>query len=214
MKITDAAVWPYPAGDSSVRRLALEARELGFDSIVAIDTPASTFEGVDILSGILVREGGMKEVMNRVKRAKGTPAVVSVQAGDAGFNRAVVGLRGVHILRGIHAADKNGFDHVTAKMAADNRVAIDIDLSSLIAARGIARQRALQRYRDVMVLQNRFEFPLTASSNARSVLDLRATREVSGLLALLDMDLQVIEHALNGVTEVTTPVPPSVRVIP
>jgi ribonuclease P/MRP protein subunit RPP1 len=214
MKITDAAVWPYPAGDSSVRRLALEARELGFDSIVAIDTPPSTFEGVAILSGILVREGGMKEVMSRMKRAKGTPAVISVQAGDAGFNRAVAGLRGVHILRGIHAADKNGFDHVTAKMAADNRVAIDIDLSALIAARGIARQRALQRYRDVMVLQNRFEFPLTVSSNARSVLDLRATREISGLLTLLDMDLPVIERALNGVAEVMTPVPPAVRVIP
>ena len=136
---------------------------------------------------------------------KGHHAVISVQAGDAGFNRAVVGLRGVHILRGIHAADKNGFDHVTAKMAADNRVAIDIDLSALIAARGIARQRALQRYRDVMVLQNRFGFPLTVSSNARSVLDLRATREVSGLLSLLDMDLPVIERALNGVAEVTTP---------
>ena len=214
MKITDAAVWPYPAGDSSVRRLALEARELGFDSIVAIDTLPSVYDSVEILSGILVREGGMKEVMSRLKRARGTPAVLSVQAGDAGFNRAVVGIRGVHILRGINAADR------TASITSLRRWRRTTGWQSISTSRrsslpgGSPGQRAFQRYRDVMVLQNRFEFPLTVSSNARSVLDLRATREVSGLLSLLDMDLPVIERALNGVSEVTTPMQPSVRVIP
>ena len=79
--------------------------------------------------------------------------MVSVSARDNGFNRAVIGLKGVHILRGIHAADKTAFDHVTAKMAADNNVAVDIDLSVLIAARGIARQRAIHRYRDILILE-------------------------------------------------------------
>ena len=41
MKITDACVYPYPVGDSSVRRFALEARSFGYDSIVAADTPAA-----------------------------------------------------------------------------------------------------------------------------------------------------------------------------
>ena len=146
MKITDAGVCPYPNGDSSVRRLALEAAALGFDSLVAIDTPSATYGEVEVRAGIFIRNAGMKDVIAQVKRAKDSASVISVKAGDAGFNRAVVSLRGVHILRGIHAADKNAFDHVTAKMAADSRVAIDIDLSVLIAGRGIARQRAIQRY--------------------------------------------------------------------
>ncbi|MEG3055156.1 MAG: hypothetical protein RQM90_03055 [Methanoculleus sp.] len=33
---TDANVCPYPAGDSTLARMALEAAELGFDSIVTI----------------------------------------------------------------------------------------------------------------------------------------------------------------------------------
>ena len=36
MKATDASVCPYPAGDSTLARMALEARDLGFDSIVVI----------------------------------------------------------------------------------------------------------------------------------------------------------------------------------
>ncbi len=214
MKITDAAVCPYPNGDSSVRRLALEAAALGFDSLVAIDTPAGTYGEVEVRAGLFIRSTGMKDVIAQVKRAKESGTVVSVKAGDAGFNRAAVSLRGMHILRGVHAADKNAFDHVTAKMAADNRVAVDIDFSTLIAGRGIARQRAIQRYRDVLVLERRFEFPLTISTYARSVLELRAVREISGLGSLLGMDIPDVERALAGVGTVTTPREPAVKVVP
>lgn len=213
MKITDAAVFPYPNGDTSVRRLALEAAALGFDSLVAIDTPSGTYGDVEVRSGVIFRDIPVRDIVNRVKRFRGTETVVSVKAGDAGFNRAVIGMKGIHILRGMHGADRNGFDHVSAKMAADNRVAIDIDLSTLIAARGIARQKAIARYRDILVLEERFEFPLTVSTGASSVLDLRAVREISGLCSLLDMDIPLVEKALAGVGTVTTPPTPPVRVI-
>ncbi|MGB9177446.1 MAG: RNase P subunit p30 family protein [Methanoregula sp.] len=213
MKITDAAVFPYPCGDTSVRRLALEAKTLGFDSLVAMDTPAGSFDGIEIISGIVIQDAPMRDVIARVKRAKGAGTVVSVIARDNGFNRAAIGLKGVHILRGIQAADKMAFDHVTAKMAADNNVAIDIDLSVLIAARGVARQRAIHRYRDVLVLERRFEFPVSLSSYARSYLDLLAVREITGLCSLIGMDIAGVEKALDTVGRVTTPPLPAVRVI-
>ncbi len=213
MKITDAAVFPYPNGDTSVRRFALEAAALGFDSLVAIDTPPVTVGGVEVRSGVILRDRPVRDIVNFVKRLRGTDTVVSVMAADTGFTRAVIGLNGVHILRGIHNADKMAFDHVTAKMAADNRVAIDIDLSVIIMTRGIQRQRAIARYRDVLVLEERFGFPLTVSTNARSALDLRALREITGLCSLLGMDMPLVQKALAGVDLVTTPPIPAVRVV-
>jgi len=213
MMITDAAVFPYPCGDTTVRRFALEAKALGFDSIVAMDTPACSYGGVDILGGVLIREGSVKDVIPRVKRVREAGSVIAVCAGDNGFNRAVIGLKGVHILRGIHTAEKNGFDHVAAKMAADNGVAIDIDLSVLVSARGMARQRAIHRYRDLMVLGQRFEFPLTLSSNARSYLDLRSVREIAGLCSLIGMDSDAAGRALGTIGRVTAPPEPAVRVV-
>jgi ribonuclease P/MRP protein subunit RPP1 len=213
MKITDAAVFPYPCGDTSVRRLALEAKSLGFDSLVATDTPAGTFDGVEVLSGIIVQDVPMRDVIGRIKRAKDSGAVVSVSARDNGFNRAALGLKGIHILRGIHAVDKNGFDHVTAKMAADNNVAIDIDLSLLIGSRGITRQRAIHRYRDILTFEDRFEFPVTLSTHARSYLDLRDVREISGLCSLIGMDTSRTKKALDSVGRIMSPPISSVRVI-
>ncbi|MDD1685249.1 MAG: ribonuclease P [Methanoregula sp.] len=214
MKVTDAAVFPYPCGDTSVRRMALEVKALRFDSLVAIDTPAGSFDGVDVLSGVLVQDAPMRDVIGRVKRAKDSGAVVCVSARDNGFNRAAIGLKGVHILRGIHAADKAAFDHVAAKIAADNNVAVDIDLSPLLSARGAARQRAIHRYRDVLTFERRFEFPVTVSTSARSCLDLRAVREITGLCSLIGMDMDDVEQALGGVGRVMSPPVPAVRVIP
>jgi ribonuclease P/MRP protein subunit RPP1 len=213
MKITDAAVFPYPCGDTTVRRFAAEAGELGFDSLVAIDTPAGSYDGVEILRGTTIRDAPVKDVIGILRRAKDTGAVVSVSARDNGYNRAVLGQKGVHILRAIHTAEKNAFDHVTAKMAADNNVAVDLDLSVLISGRGAARQRAIFRYRDILAFERRFEFPVSVSSHARSFLELRAVREISGLCSLIGMDAPAVEQALGAVGRVTTGPEPAVRVI-
>ena len=214
MKITDACVYPYPAGDSSVSRLALEAREYGYDSIVAIDTPAMEIYGVTILSGIHLANAGVKDIQERARKACGSGSVISVQAGDNGFNRAVAGTKAISILRGIHEADRYAFDHVTAKIAADNMTAVDLDLSVLIACRGHLRQKALHRYRDLVVLQHRFEFPLTISSSARSVLGLRTVREVAGLCSVIGLDVSDTAQALTGIDRIMRPENAAVKVIP
>ena len=213
MNSTDACVYPYPNGDSSVRRLALEAKSLGYDSIVASEVPTCEYHGVMVLSGQMIAGKPLKDVMSLVKRSKGSGSVVSVQAGDNGFNRAVLALRGVHILRGIHAADKRAFDHVAAKIAADNVTALDINLTPLISCRGHARQKAIHRYLDLMVLHQRYEFPLTISSCSRSILSMRSVREVTGLCSLIGMDMVDVQQAFAGVSRVTEPGDAIVRVI-
>jgi ribonuclease P/MRP protein subunit RPP1 len=199
MKITDACVFPYPYGDSSVRRMALEARNMGFDRLVAIDTPPANFYGVEICTGIIMKGTPLKDIISRIKKERTAETVVSVEAGENSFNRAVISLKGVQSLRGIQSAEKTAFDHVAAKMAADNRVAIDLDLSVIVSGRGSTRQRAMHRFRDILILEQRFEFPLTLSSYAHSVLDMRAVREITGLCSIIGMDISDVEKALSGV---------------
>ena len=196
-----------------MRRMALEAKALGFDRLVAAGTPSAEFYGIEIHTGILIRDTAVRDLTTRIKRERNSEAVISVQAGDNGFNRSVISLKGVHILRGLHSTDKNAFDHVAAKMAADNRVAIDLDLFPLISGRGFTRQRIMHRYRDILVLERRFEFPLTISSHARSILDMRAVREIAGLCSLIGMDIPDVERAFFGVDIITTPPNPAVKVI-
>jgi ribonuclease P/MRP protein subunit RPP1 len=210
--ITDACICPRPRGDSSVRRMALEAHELGFDSLVAIDAPTCEYAGVSVMSGVLVRGAFAQEILPRVKRCKGTDTVVIVEAGDSGFNRAVLAMRGVHVLCGVHLTDRYGFDHVAAKIAADCGIAIDISLAPIIHERGATRQRALDRYLDIVMLQRRFEFPLVLSTHARSVLEMRSVREISALASLVGLDVGDVKQALGNAGRLCSP-EPAVQVI-
>jgi ribonuclease P/MRP protein subunit RPP1 len=193
--------------------MALEAKNLGFDRLVAIDTPPADYYGIEICTGIIIKGIPFKDIISRIKKERSTESLVSVEAGDNSYNRTVISLKGVHSIRGIQSAEKNAFDHVAAKMAADNRVAIDLDLSVIVSGRGSTRQRAMHRYRDVLILEQRFEFPLTLSSYAHSVLDMRAVREITGLCSILGMDIPDVEKAFSGVDSIMSSPDRTVTVI-
>jgi ribonuclease P/MRP protein subunit RPP1 len=205
MMITDACVYPRPVGDSSVRRMALEAHGLGFDSLVAVNSPACEYAGVKVKTGSVIGDVPAQEITSQLKRFRETGNVVSVLAGYIGRNRMVLGMRGVHILCGIHGTDRHAFDHVTSKMAADNGVAIDISLAPIIRGRGVSRQKALDRYHDILLLHRRFEFPLVISTHARSVLDMRSVREFSALASLMGLDIPDVEQALSNMGRIGSP---------
>jgi ribonuclease P/MRP protein subunit RPP1 len=210
---TDACVFPYPQGDTSLRRFALEARHLGLDSLVCIDAQErGTVHDVLVLKGVIIEGTTMQEVVSRVKKQQRSTDLILVKAGDAAFNRAVLSYRGVHILRGLHTQPKRAFDQVSAKNAADKGIAVDIDLFPLIHQRGGGRQKALQCYRDVLRLHRKYRFPLTLSSGARSLLDLRSTREITRLCAVFGMEPQEVTDAMSTVDRLLHP-PGPVEVI-
>ncbi|HOI13119.1 MAG TPA: RNase P subunit p30 family protein [Methanoculleus sp.] len=213
MKITDACVHPYPAGDSTVARIAIEAAELGFDSIVAIGDGGDRHYGVEIFRGAVIGAASVKEVLKRVRDPAVRRAdVVYVDAGDISFNRAVVAVKEVHVLRNIHATRRNAFDHVAARTAGKRGVAVDISMAPIIHLRGTKRQRVLQRYADILSLQRRYGFPLTVSSDARSILGQRSVREIRGLCALFGMTGTEVTEALSSVGRIIEPHRP-VRVV-
>jgi ribonuclease P/MRP protein subunit RPP1 len=206
--ITDTCVHPYPEGDTTLRRMALEARALGFDSIVAPSSAGSIYQGVRIIPFVLINEPDVRRISNCIKKQGREGVLMMVNAGENGFNRGVLKLKGLHILRSLHKTQKNSFDHITARIAADSHVAIDIDLYPLVHSSGIPRQKVLQRYRDIIILWSRYQFLLTISSNALSWLDLRSVDETALLCGLFGMGEEDVYKALTNVDTLLNPYRP------
>lgn len=214
MKATDASLYPYPVGDTTLARMALEAAELGFDSIVAMgESPGSGSFEVEVLRGIVIKASSQKDLIKQVRRpiARDTD-LVFVDAKDRAFNRAAVTVRGVHVIGNIHKARRYAFDHVAARSAAECGTAVEISLSPIIQDRGTRRQRALQQYADILTLKRRYDFPLTISSGAHSVLEQRSVRETRGLCSLFGMTAAEVSDALSSVARLVEPDRP-VRVV-
>jgi ribonuclease P/MRP protein subunit RPP1 len=90
-------------------------------------------------------------------------------------------------------------------MSAENHVAIDIDLRPLVMSRGIWRQKTIQRYKDIIGLCDRFEFPITLSSNARSVVELKSVREMVGLASVVGIAEPDARKALSVISSLISP---------
>jgi ribonuclease P/MRP protein subunit RPP1 len=208
MIATDATVFPSPLGNTSIRRMVIETRELGFDSIVAIGQQGWERDGFSVIGGTLIREPQVKAVINAARVNSPIKGLLVVNAGNNGFNRAIIQVKGVHVIRHLHKTEKNSFDHIIARMSAENHVAIDIDLRPLVMSRGIWRQKTIQRYKDIIGLCERFEFPITLSSNARSVVELKSVREMVGLASLLGIAEPDARKALSVISSLISPAGP------
>ncbi len=185
MPLIDGCIHPYPAGDSSLRRMALEARELGFDQIVATGGNGGV---PGVLRGSIITAPSVREAASLLQSIPRGEGVVMVNAGDIAFNRGIIGLRGVRVLKGVHRSPKDAFNHVAAREAEARGVAVELDLSPLVEGRGIQRQRVISRYRDLLRLHRRYRFAFTLASNARSVLAQRSVREMVLLARLFGME--------------------------
>ena len=130
--ISDACVYSYPLGSSSLRRMALEAKHLGFSRLVCANadfkaaTPKefegrTTFEiyGVGIVRGAVIKAENFKDFQNQVKKYDSVP-IVAVNAGDNAFNRSVLTSGRINILRNIDGAPKNAFACVSLPLFATN----------------------------------------------------------------------------------------------
>lgn len=197
MTTTDACLHPYPDGNSSLRRMALEAGALGFDSIVVPDAPPQEYFGVRVIPAILIAELNPRVISGLIRANGQKQPLVMVNAGENGFNREILNLKGIHILRQVHKTRKNSFDHVSARLAAERGVAVDIDLYPIIHSSGLSRQRVMQRYNDLVTLFNRYRFSLTLSSNACSILDLRSVEEICLLCGLFSLEEDDVREGLG-----------------
>jgi len=200
MTVTDVFIHPHPRGDSTIRRMALTAREYGFDTLVVIDNPSAEYHGVSILKGAVVHEGTMKAVNAAVRKQRGS--IIGVAAGESSFNRSVIQTPGVALLTGICQTRRNAFDHVTARFAAEKKVAIHLEIGLLIACRGHTRQKVLTRYRELLTLQRKYEFPFALGSGAESILDQRSVREMILLCGLFGMEKEEVLTAFATIPEI------------
>jgi ribonuclease P/MRP protein subunit RPP1 len=192
--------------------MAVEARELGFDTIVVPDAAPLTYGGVRVIPAALFSGESVRTISGRLRKYGDGQSLIMVDAGENSYNRAVLNLKGVQVLRNISLARKQSFDHICARIAAERGTAVDLDLFPIIHTTGTSRQRVLARFGELIRLHSRYRFPLTISSNARSVLQLRSVDEIVLLCSLFGMGEDDVRAALATAGELLSP-PGPVRVV-
>ena len=139
----------------------------------------------DNLDGIInfdytleIESKNINEIRKSVNRFRNKARCISVIGGDLKVNRNTVENIRVDVLsRPYLKRYDSGLNHVLAKEAVNNDVAIELCFKDILKSYLAPRAKVISNFRDIYTLYRKFDFPLILSSRAESVFDIRTTHD-------------------------------------
>jgi len=179
--------------------MAKEGKRYGYSGIAVIghDTNEKTIfpEDFSIYRGVEI-QAKPSRIREEIRKYRESDHILIVEGGEEDINRAAVETEGLDIL--LHPLE---FNNVLAKAASDNSVSIGFNLGLLIRLRGEARVRELKTMRINLKHARKYKLQLILTSDAHSIYDLRAPREMVAISSFFGMTEKEAVDAMS-----TTPI--------
>lgn len=197
----DLDVHSLPECADSASRLWLWAKQFGYSGI-AVTNHSDFFEQLPkqegIFQGVEITASTEGELDSKIATYRPRVDVLAVHGSSEKVNRAALEDLRVDILAHPEQAGNSGINHVLAKLAGQNQVAIEFNLNALIHSRGGIRSRVLSRFNRNYELARKFGAPVVLTSGARSHYDLRAPMDMAALAMLFGMSRQEAIYSLSA----------------
>jgi len=186
--------------------LAREAKRLGYSGIALIQSSKNynktasinPQDDFSVFSGVEIYAKNPEDLRKKVQKFREHNEVLIVNGGDIKINRAACEDPRVDILAHPYKNRRDsGIIHVVAKKAAENNVAIELSINSMIKTRLSLRAKILSQFRQILKLQRKFKFPLIITSNAYSIYDLRTPEDITAFAGCLEMTHDEIISSLS-----------------
>ncbi len=173
-------------------KLAAEASRYGWEHINfsynqndfqnALDLKEDLSENLeDVISfdyTLEIKSTNIDEIRKNVNRFRSKALCISVVGGDLKVNRAVLENVRVDVLsRPYLKRYDSGINHILAKEAVYNNVAIELCFKDILRTYLAPRAKVISNFRDIYTLYRKFDFPLILSSRAESVFDIKTTHD-------------------------------------
>lgn len=125
-----------------------------------------------------IKSTNVNEIHKAVSRFRSRASCISVIGGDLKVNRACCENVKIDVLsRPYLKRFDSGINHVLAKEAVRNNVAIELCFKDVLKSYLSHRAKVISNFRDIYALYRKFHFPLILSSRAESVFDIRTTHD-------------------------------------
>ena len=125
-----------------------------------------------------IKSTNIDEIRKNVNRFRSKALCISVVGGDLKVNRAVLENVKIDVLsRPYLKRYDSGINHILAKEAVYNNVAIELCFKDILRTYLAPRAKVISNFRDIYTLYRKFGFPLILSSRAESIFDIKTTHD-------------------------------------
>jgi ribonuclease P/MRP protein subunit RPP1 len=139
----------------------------------------------DNLDGIInfdytleIKSNNVNEIKKTARKFRNKSSCISVIGGNLKINRATVETIQIDVLsRPYLRRFDGGINHVLAKEAVKNNVAVELCFKDVLRSYLSHRSKVISNFKDIYTLYRKYDFPLILSSRAESVFDIRTTHD-------------------------------------
>lgn len=125
-----------------------------------------------------IKSSNINDIRKSVNKFRNRFSCISVVGGDLKVNRATLENIKIDVLSRPYLRRYDcGLNHVLAKEAAKNNVAVELCFKDVLKSYLSYRSKILSNFKDIYTLYRKFDFPLVLSSRAESVFDIRTTHD-------------------------------------
>lgn len=204
----------FSEGESSIQDIAERAKLLGFKGICFSEhfknekqmrdlkeriSEVSEKTKIEILLGF---EAKTIRELDRLKRIRMEYDVLLVEGSNLNLNRRAVETKEVDILTHPEFGRKDsGFNHVMARLAHENNVAIEINFRQILLSSKKTRSHIIHNMRRNIMLCKKYKTPIVISSGAISHWQLKDPKVLISMGCLLGLELEEAKKALSEVPE-------------
>ncbi len=179
-----------------------QAKLLGFSGIALLNAEQKTEskESFSIISAVMIRPKSVEEMKRELEKFRPKAEIVAVHGGIYDVNRAACEDPRVDLLcHPERGRNDSGLDHICAKAAAENSVAIEINFSDLLNSR--SRPKQIYFMQRNIYLCSKYGAKLITTSGASEIWEMRAPRELASIASVLGLDIGVAIDSVSSIPE-------------
>ena len=129
--------------------------------------------------GINILNANSNEIRKIINKYRNKSNYISCLGGDLKINRAVCENLRIDVLsRPYYKRRDSGMNHVLAKEAKRNNVAIELCFKDILNNHLRYRANVISSFKEILKFHRKFKFPLILTTDSKSIYDVRSTRDI------------------------------------
>lgn len=194
-------------GENSVEDVASMGKQLGLSGLGIVQYYPSArelpeIEGIDLISSVMIKPAKPEELAKLIGSAREKAEILMVHGGDYDVNRAACENSAVDMLCHPELGRKDsGLDHICARAAHDNNVAIEVNFREVLESFKRNRIYILSALRKNIDLCKKYDTKIITNSSAVTKWGMRSARELAAIANLLGLDLGKAIETTSSIPE-------------
>jgi ribonuclease P/MRP protein subunit RPP1 len=152
--------------------------------------------------GVEIDAKNPEDLKKQVKKFRKNADILLVHGGNLKINRAATEDPRIDILSHPYRNRyDSGINHVLAVKAAENKVAVEINLKYFLLTRPNQRHRVLNQFQQIVKLHRKYQCPVIITSDASSIYGLRNPRDVMAMAPCFGMKKEETLTAMSAIPQ-------------